>query len=134
RTAPASMPAPLSPGLKAIDLLLFRPELAVLDGHDLHPILDNGGQYNDLLLELFELLQQNPTKSTSMLPLHSACAHLVNQLTQLMKNEKISPLEGVAQEFLFLVDKLLTDARKKQQKRRLIEQLAPRLRSGRTEP
>ena len=130
----AAKPVPRSPGLKAIELLLFRPEVAVTEPLDLALLRENGDQYTDLLLELIELVQLNPTISTYMLLGHFYGTQPGNQLTQLMKNEKITPLEGVAQEFIFLIDKLLTDARKKQHKRRLIEQLTPRLRSGRTQP
>ena len=136
RPAPraAAKPMPLSPGLKAIELLLFKPEVAVSQPLDLALLRENGDQYTDLLLELIELVQLNPTISTYMLLGHFYGTQPGNQLTQLMKNEKITPVEGVAQEFLFLIDKLLADARKKQHKRRLIEQLTPRLRSGRTQP
>ncbi len=52
-----------------------------------------------------------------------------NQLTQLLKNEKITPLEGVASEFTYLLDSLLGEARKKQFKKQLLEQLKPRVRA-----
>lgn len=121
-----------SPGLKAIELLLYKPEVAGSLGKDLEPLRENGDQYTELLLELIELVTLNPTTNTYTMLGHCYGTPLGNQLTQLMKNEKITPFEGVASEFHYLIEALLADAKKKQFKKQLIEQLKPRLRSGNT--
>ncbi len=124
---------PRSPGLKAIELVLYKPEVAHGLDKDLEPLRENGDQYTDLLLELIELTAANPTTNTYTMLGHCYGTPLGNQLTQLMKNEKITPLEGVASEFHYLIESLLADAKKKQFKKQLIEQLKPRLRSGNTD-
>lgn len=121
-----------SPGLKAIELLLYRPAVATELEVDLDLLRENGDQYTDLLLELIELTKLNPTISTYTLLGHFYGTQPGNQLALLLKNEKITPLDGVASEFIYLVEKLLLDARKKQHKKQLLEQLQPRLRSGKT--
>src|SRR5690606_23862115 len=54
RPAPRAVakPMPRSPGLKAIELLLFKPEVAVTEPLDLTLLRENGDKYTDLLLEL----------------------------------------------------------------------------------
>ncbi|MGB4247099.1 MAG: hypothetical protein WBJ75_05205, partial [Pseudohongiellaceae bacterium] len=131
--APVQKPAPRSPGLKAIELLLYRPEIATGLDKNLELLRENGDQYTDLLLELVELVKNSPTINTYTMLGHFYGTPLGNQLTQLMKNEKITPLEGVAGEFHYLIDTLLLEAQKKQYKKQLIEQLKPRLRSGKPE-
>ncbi|MDO8270542.1 MAG: DNA primase [Gammaproteobacteria bacterium] len=138
QSAPARQPTarqkqePRSPGLKAIELLLYRPEVAHGLDKDLEPLRENGDQYSDLLLELIELTTSSPTTNTYTMLGHCYGTPLGSQLTLLMKNEKITPLEGVASEFHYLMESLLADAKKKQFKKQLIEQLKPRLRSGNT--
>lgn len=125
---------PRSPGLKAIELLLHKPEMAVVLDKDMELLRENGNQYTDLLLELVELVKQDPTTNTYTMLGHCYGTPLGNQLTQLMKKEKITPLEGVSSEFHYLIDSLLSDAQKKQLKKQLMAQLAPRLRSSKTDP
>ncbi|MCB1665780.1 MAG: DNA primase [Pseudomonadales bacterium] len=125
---------PRSPGLKAIELLLYKPEVVQALEEDLELLRENGDQYTDLLLELVELVQRDPTTNTYTMLGHFYGTALGNQLAHLMKKEKITPHEGVTTEFQFLVTSLLGDARKKQYKKQLMAQLAPRLRSGKAEP
>jgi len=120
---------PRSPGLKAIELLLYKPAVASALDRDLELLRENGDQYTDLLLELVELVEHNPTINTYTMLGHCYGTPLGNQLTQLLKNEKITPMEGVASEFQYLIDTLLADARKKQFKKQLLEQLKPRVRT-----
>jgi DNA primase len=120
---------PRSPGLKAIELLLYKPAVASALDRDLELLRENGDQYTDLLLELVELVEHNPTINTYTMLGHCYGTPLGNQLTQLLKNEKITPMEGVASEFEYLIDTLLADARKKQFKKQLLEQLKPRVRT-----
>jgi len=119
---------PRSPGLKAIELLLYKPAVAAALDRDLELLRENGDQYTDLLLELVELVEHNPTINTYTMLGHCYGTPLGNQLTQLLKNEKITPMEGVASEFQYLIDTLLAEARKKQFKKQLLEQLKPRVR------
>lgn len=123
---------PRSPGLKAIELLLYRPAVATELVVDVELLRGNGDEYTDLLLELIELTKLNPTISTYTLLGHFYGTQPGNQLALLLKNEKITPLEGVASEFIYLVDKLLLDARKKQDNKQQLAQLQQLLRSGKT--
>ena len=120
---------PRSPGLKAIELLLYKPAVASALDRDLELLRENGDQYTDLLLELVELVEHNPTINTYTMLGHCYGTPLGTQLTQLLKNEKITPMEGVASEFQYLIDSLLAEARKKQFKKQLLEQLKPRVRT-----
>lgn len=133
RTSKVDKPLPRSPGLKAIELLLYKPEVGATLDKDLAPLRENNDEYTKLLLELVELVKLDPTTNTYTMLGHCYDTALGNQLTSLMKKEKITPLAGVKSEFNYLVDALLSDAQKKQFKRQLMEQLAPRLRSGKTE-
>ncbi len=138
RAAPARNPAPAkaqarSPGLKAIELLLYKPEVASVLDKDLSLLQENKDEYTDLLLELVELVKQDPTTNTYTMLGHCYDTAQGNQITSLMKKEKITPLEGVTSEFQYLIDALLSDAQKKQYKRQLMEQLKPRLRSGKAD-
>ena len=121
-----------SPGLKAIELILLRPEIALETTPDMQLLRENGDQYTDLLLELIELVQHTPTIETYTLLGHFYGTTVGNELTLLIKNEKITPHEGVAQEFMYLVDTLAAEARKKQKKKELVEQLRSKLRSSQT--
>lgn len=131
---PVDKALPRSPGLKAIELLLYKPEVAAVLDKDMELLRENGNQYTDLLLELVELVKQDPTTNTYTMLGHCYGTPLGNQLTQLMKKEKITPLEGISSEFHYLIDSLLSDAQKKQLKKQLMAQLAPRLRSSKTDP
>lgn len=119
-----------SPGLKAIELLLLRPEIALDAKPDEQLLRENGDQYTDLLLELIELVQHTPTIETYTLLGHFYGTTVGNELTQLIKNEKITPHEGVASEFLYLIDTLTADARKKRTKKEIMEQIRPKLKSS----
>lgn len=130
--APNSLPR--SPGLKAIELLLYKPEVGQVITQDLELLRENGDQYTDLLLELIELVKSDPTTNTYTMLGHFYGTALGSQLAHLVKKEKITPLEGVTGEFHFLIDTLVGDARKKQYKKQLMAQLAARLRAGKTEP
>ncbi len=122
-----------SPGLKAIELLLYKPEVASGFDKDLSLLQENKDEYTDLLLELVELVKQDPTTNTYTMLGHCYDTAQGNQITSLMKKEKITPLDGVTSEFHYLIDALLSDAQKKQYKRQLMEQLKPRLRSGKAD-
>ncbi|MDX1492375.1 MAG: DNA primase [Pseudohongiellaceae bacterium] len=119
-------------GLKAIELLLLQPDIAQDIELDAQLLRENGDQYTDLLLELIELVQQTPNIETYTLLGHFYGTPVGNELTQLLKNEKITPHEGVASEFLYLIDTLSAVARKKLMQRQLVEKLRPILRSTKT--
>ena len=122
-----------SPSLKAIELLLYKPEVAIALDKDLSLLQENKDEYTDLLLELVELVKQDPTTNTYTMLGHCYDTAQGNQITSLMKKEKITPLDGVTSEFHHLIDALLSDAQKKQFKRQLMEQLKPRVRSGKAD-
>ena len=116
--------------VKAIELLLYCPDIALSLAQDLQPLYEVKDTNTDLLLELIELVRNNPTITTYAMLGHCYGTALGNQLTQLMKNEKITPAVGIKSEFTFLVDSILANAEKLQFRERLIQQLKPRLKAS----
>ena len=116
--------------VKAIELLLYCPDIALSLTQDLQPLHELKDTNTDLLLELIELVKSNPTITTYAMLGHCYGTALGNQLTQLMKNEKITPEVGIKGEFTFLIDSIIANAVKLQYRERLIQQLKPRLRAN----
>jgi DNA primase len=116
--------------IKAIELLLYCPDIALSLTQDLQPLHELKDTNTDLLLELIELVRKNPTITTYAMLGHCYGTALGNQLTQLMKNEKITPVVGIKGEFTFLIDSIIANAAKLQYRERLIQQLKPRLRAS----
>ena len=102
---------PLS--LKAIQLLLRNPEIALSLNHDLEPLRDNDDESLRLLLTLIEIVKSDPTTKTFTLLGYCYGTSLGNQLTQFLKEEKITPAEGVEMEFQQIVDSILSDIKRK---------------------
>ncbi len=116
--------------VKAIELLLYCPDIALSLTQDLQPLHELKDTNTDLLLELIDLVNNNPTITTYAMLGHCYGTALGNQLTQLMKNEKITPAVGIKGEFTFLIDSIIANAAKLQYRERLIQQLKPRLRAS----
>ncbi|MFN3165080.1 MAG: hypothetical protein ACE37N_16760, partial [Pseudohongiellaceae bacterium] len=66
-----------------------------------------------LLLALIEMVQSDPHTETYTLLGYCYGTSLGGQLTQLLKAEKITPLDGMEREFGQIVDSILSDIRKK---------------------
>jgi len=115
--------------LVAIELLLYKPELAHSLELDLSPLKALEDKNTELLLELIELARNNPTTTTYTMLGHCYGTSMGKQLTQLLNSETITPAMGVADEFAYVVESMLKMAEKQQFRRQLIEQLKPKVRS-----
>ncbi len=99
--------------LKAIELLLRNPEVALSIERSLEPLRTAEDSSRKLLLDLIEKVQQQPQIETYTLLGACYATALGSQLTQLLKEEKITPQEGIEDEFKQIVDNILSDIEKK---------------------
>ncbi len=116
-----------SNSVKAIELLLRNPELALAIKADLEPLRSAEDESRQLLLSLIEMVQSDPHTETYTLLGYCYGSNLGGQLTQLLKDEKITPVEGMEQEFLQIIDNILSDIRKKLNLLQLKNELKSRL-------
>ena len=105
--------------VKAIELLMQNPEVALSINADLSPLHSAGDEGRQLLLSLIDMVKRDPDTDTPTLLGYCSGSPFGNQITRL-KSEKITPIEGLEQEFLQILDKILSDVVKKleSQKRR----------------
>ncbi len=113
----------------AIELLLYKPELARSLDRDLSPLKALDDANTNMFLELIELAKNNPTTTTYTMLGHCYGTPMGKQLTQLLNNETITPAVGVDGEFHYIVDAMLKVAEKRKLRQQLMEQLRPKLRS-----
>ncbi|MFK7865778.1 MAG: DNA primase [Pseudohongiellaceae bacterium] len=99
--------------VKAIELLLRNPEIALSLDTDLSPLKSAEDESRKLLLTLIEIVQKDPTTRVFTLLGYCYGTSLGNQLTQLLKEEKITPTEGVEGEFKQIVDSIVSDIKRK---------------------
>lgn len=99
--------------LKAIELLLRNPEIALSVTQDLEPLHSAEDEGRKLLLSLIEMVRKDPNTETFTMLGYCYGTSLGGQLTQLLKDEKITPQEGVEEEFLQILDNILSDIVKK---------------------
>jgi DNA primase len=105
--------------VKAIELLMRNPEVVLSITQDLSPLHSAGDEGRQLLLSLIEMVKRDPDTDTPTLLGYCSGSPFGNQITRL-KSENITPVEGLEQEFLQILDKILSDVIKKleSQKRR----------------
>jgi len=105
--------------VKAIELLMRNPEVVLAITQDLSPLHSAGDEGRQLLLSLIEMVKREPDTDTPTLLGYCSGSPFGNQITRL-KSENITPIEGLEQEFLQILDKILSDVIKKleSQKRR----------------
>jgi DNA primase len=118
--------------IKAIELLLRNPEIALSLEIDLAPMGSSGDESRKLLLSLIEIVQKDPTTKVFTLLGYCYGTTLGNQLTQLLKEEKITPTEGVEGEFRQIIDSIMSDVNKKLYQLKINNLLKSRF--GRPEP
>ena len=99
--------------LKAIELLLRNPEVALAIEADLGPLQQAEDEARKLLLTLIEIVRDDPKTETFTLMGYCYGSSLGGQLTQLLKAERITPVEGIEQEFLQIIDNILSDIQRK---------------------
>jgi len=109
KTAPISSKKSWS--LKAIELILAKPEIALEVDQDLSLLADADGARSSMLLELIELVRKDPNITTYAMLGYFYDSPVGNRLTQLMKEEKITPSEGIKDEFRQIIDRILSDVR-----------------------
>jgi len=105
--------------VKAIELLMRNPEVVLAITQALSPLHSAGDEGRQLLLSLIEMVKREPDTDTPTLLGYCSGSPFGNQITRL-KSENITPIEGLEQEFLQILDKILSDVIKKleSQKRR----------------
>ena len=100
--------------IKAIELLLRNPEIALAVNTEAIEPMRNAEDLNRK--QLLELIEKVHTKPQIEIPeLYGICmaTHLSGHLTALQKSEKITPQEGIEDEFLQIIDNILSDIQKK---------------------
>lgn len=99
--------------LKAIQLLVQHPPVALAIEKDLSPLESAEDNGRKLLLKLIDMVRKQPGIDTATLIGYCYGSSLGAQLTQLLGAESITPKEGVEREFLQIVDNILSDIEKK---------------------
>ena len=92
----------------------------------------SGDESRKLLLSLIEIVQKDPTTKVFTLLGYCYGTTLGNQLTQLLKEEKITPTEGVEGEFRQIIDSIMSDVNNKLYQLKINNLLKSRF--GRPEP
>jgi len=98
--------------LKAIELLLRNPEIALEIQRDLELLRTAEDANRQVLLALIEKVKGNPEIDSAEL-IGYAFGRIRGQLTELLKDEKITPQEGIEEEFKQIIDNILSDIEKK---------------------
>jgi DNA primase len=109
--------------VKAIELLMQNPEVVLSITADLSPLHSAGDEGRQLLLSLIDMVRRDPETDTPTLLGYCSGSPFGNQITRL-KSENITPIEGLEQEFLQILDKILSDVVKKLESQKRREALA----------
>ena len=80
---------------------------------DISPLRTAEDESRKLLLSLIEMVNRNPETETYTMLGYCYGSNLGNQLTQLLESEKITPIEGIEEEFHQILDSILSDIVKK---------------------
>ncbi|MDA1369844.1 MAG: DNA primase [Proteobacteria bacterium] len=113
--------------LKAIELLLRNPEIALSITTDLEPLRSAEDESRKLLLALIEMVKNDPNTETYTLLGYCYGTNLGSQLTQVLQSERITPQEGVEEEFHHILDNILSDIVKKLELLQLRDELKSRV-------
>ncbi len=119
--------------VKAIELLMQNPEVVLSITKDLSPLHSAGDEGRQLLLSLIEMVKRDPDTDTPTLLGYCSGSPFGNQITRL-KSENITPIEGLEQEFLQILDKIVSDVVKKLESQKLREALSKIAAPKRPEP
>lgn len=141
--SPASRPSRQDSGLavyrkpsslKAIELLLQNPEVALSIKQDLTPLRSAKDESQKLLLSLIEMVRRDPNTETYTMLGYCYGSTLGKQLTRLHKGEKITPSEGLEAEFHHILDNVLSDIVKEIERIQLRNQLRSSIDSTKNGP
>jgi len=127
RQTPTPIREKKSWSLKAIELILAKPEIALDIDQDLSSLATADGANSSMLLELIELVRNNPNITTYAMLGYFYDSPVGNRLTQLMKEEKITPSEGIGQEFNQIIDRILSDIQQQESINETVKTLRDRL-------
>ena len=116
--------------IKAIELLLQKPEIALSINRDLKPLRSAEDEGRKLLISLIEMIQVDPKIDVFALLGYCYGSNLGNQLTRIFRDEKITPTEGVEDEFVQIMDNILSDIHNKLELLRLKTELRSRVSGG----
>jgi len=116
--------------IKAIELLLQKPEIALSINRDLKPLRSAEDEGRKLLISLIEMIQVDPKIDVFALLGYCYGSNLGNQLTRIFRDEKITPTEGVEEEFVQIMDNILSDIHNKLELIRLKTELRSRVTGG----
>ena len=84
-----------------------------------------------LLLSLIEMVRGDPRTDVYTILGYCYGSKLGNQFTQIFRDEKITPKDGLEEEFIQIVDNILSDMHKKIELLELKTKLRSKVRSGR---
>ena len=99
--------------VKAIELLLQKPEIALALTQDLQILHKAEDEGRKLLLSLIEMVRVDPKTNVYAMLGYCYGSKLGNQFTQLFRDEKITPKDGLEEEFIQIIDNILSDMQKK---------------------
>ena len=129
-TRPGRGPDPVpdnSWSLKAIALILARPVIALSIKQDLSGLSRLNDQDTDMLLQLIELVRKEPHIDSYEMLGYFYGSPVGNQLTQLLKNEQITPTEGMEKELQEIIDSRLSSISRQAEIDRSLDILRDRL-------
>ena len=99
--------------IKAIELLLQKPEIALSLTEDIKILRSAEDEGQKLLISLIEMIQQDP--KTDIFTMLGYCygSNLGTQFTQIFRDEKITPKEGLEKEFKQIIDNILSGIKRR---------------------
>ena len=99
--------------VKAIELLLQKPEIALALTQDIQILQKAEDEGRKLLLSLIEMVRVDPKTNVYAMLGYCYGSKLGNQFTQIFRDEKITPKDGLEEEFIQIIDNILSDMQKK---------------------
>jgi DNA primase len=116
--------------IQAIELLLQKPEIALSLTNDIQVLYKAEDEGRKLLLSLIEMIRGDPRTDVYTILGYCYGSKLGNQFTQIFRDEQITPKEGLEDEFIEIVDNILSDMHKKIELLELKTKLRSKIRSG----
>lgn len=110
--------------LKAIQLLLGNPEVALAYEGDLSLLHQSNDSTTDVLAKLLEMVHGDPHIDTYALLGYCAGTSFYSELTLLMQQEKITPVEGATREFVEIIDSIVSKIQQEQRIAKLRAELS----------
>ena len=116
--------------IKAIELLLQKPEIALSLTKDIQVLTKAEDEGRKLLLSLIEMVRGDPRTDVYTMLGYCYGSKLGNKFTQIFRDEKITPKDGLEEEFIQIVDNILSDMNKKIELLELKTKLRSKVKSG----